>query len=58
MLNQQIFSIGTEIPFLGKFDPNKQNCLIKMKFGIYTNSNMLNLMMMFICFAMELKYSF
>ena len=30
--------------FLGKFDQNYYDCLFKIKFGIYINSNMLNLM--------------
>ena len=41
------FCFGLKMSFLGKFDPNEQNCLFKMKVGITTNSNMLNLMVMF-----------
>ena len=30
---------GIFLPFLSKFGPKNQNCLFKMKFVIYTNSN-------------------
>ena len=40
----QFFSLRPEIPVLGKFRPKNQNCLLKLKFGTETNSNMQNLM--------------
>ena len=36
----------------------RQNCLIKMKLGVQTNSNMPHLMVIFICHALDSKYSF
>ena len=32
------------LPFLAKLGQKSQNCLLRMKFGISANSNMLNLM--------------
>ena len=41
------FYFRPKIPFLGKFGSKIQNCLFKLKFRTYTNSYVLNLMMMF-----------
>ena len=48
------FFLGPKIPSLGKFSPKIQNGLLKVKFGIKTNSNLSNLMMMFITFVLEI----
>ena len=42
----------------GKFGPINQNCLFKMKFGIWINSNMLNSMVMFTLSVLDQKYNF
>ena len=34
------------------------SCLFTMKFGVHTNSNMLNVMLMFTCPVLKWKYSF
>ena len=44
--------------FVGTFDQKYQNCLFEMKFGIQTNSNMLNLMVMFTFCILDQKYPF
>ena len=54
----QIFSFRLGLPFFGKFGPKRQNCLIKMKLGAYTDSNMLNLMVMFNCHVLDQEYPF
>ena len=38
--------LGWEMHFLGKFGPKNQNCLSRIKFGIKTDLNMLNSMVM------------
>ena len=38
-----------------KFGPKRKKCLIKMKLGTDTDSNMLNLMVMFICISCKLS---
>ena len=40
------FCFGLEKPFLGKFSPKYQNCLFQWRLGIWSNSNMLNSMVM------------
>ena len=47
-----------EIPFLGKFGPNNQNCQFKLKFGTKTNSNKQNLMVLFTFSIFNKKYPF
>ena len=47
-----------KIYFLGKFGPKNQKCLFKMKFGVQTNSNMMNLMVMFNFSLLDWKYIF
>ena len=44
--------------FLDKFGPKNHDCLFKMKLGFLTNSNMLNLMMMFTLSVLDRKYHF
>ena len=46
------------LPFLGKFCQKYHNCLIEIKFDIQSNSNILNLMVMFAYSFLNLKYSF
>ena len=53
-VNVYLSSLVQKRPFLGKFGPKNQSCLFKMKFAFKTNSNMLNLIVMFIfCFGPE-----
>ena len=54
----RISHLGIFLPFLSKVGPKNQNCLFKMKFGKYTNSNMLNSIMMFLflCFLTEVPF--
>ena len=47
-----------ELPFLGKFSPNNENCHFKLKFGTYSNWNMKNSMVMFTVFVFDWKYHF
>ena len=47
-----------EIPLLGKFASNNQNCLFKLKSGTYTNLNMLTLMIMLVLSLWDREYSF
>ena len=49
---------GLEISFVGKLDARNQNCFLKMKVCTQTNSNMLNLMKLFIYPALDGKYTF
>ena len=44
--------------FLGKFDLKNQNRVFKMKFDIWSNLKMLNLMEMFKLSLLDWKYSF
>ena len=44
--------------FFWRIWPKKQNCLFKIKLGIYTNLNMLNLMVMFTFSVLDWKYPF
>ena len=53
-----LFRFQSEMPFLGKFGRNCQNCQFKVKLGIWTNSNMQNSMMMFTLFVFDHKYPF
>ena len=41
------FRFRLQIPFLGKFGPKNQNCHFILIFGTWTNSNILNSMMVF-----------
>ena len=43
-------------PFMGKFGPKIQNCLLKVKFGVYTNSVMQSSMLMFTFYVFGWKY--
>ena len=52
------FCFGPEILFLGKFDPNDQNCQFEFKFGTYTNMNMQNTMVVFTFSIFDRKYLF
>ena len=54
----QFFSFGPEISFLGKFGSKNENCRFKIKVVIYTNLNILNLIVFFICPALNMKYPF
>ena len=47
-----------EIPFLRKFGPKYQNCHFKLKFGMYSNSNMENSMVIFNFSIFDWKYPF
>ena len=52
-----VFCFGPEIHFLDKFGKKKSQ-LLEMKVGTYTNSNMMNLVVMFICSTFDGKYPF
>ena len=52
------FCFHSEIPFLGKFGPNNQNCQFRQKFVTKANSNMQNSMVMFPFSFFEQKYFF
>ena len=52
------FYFQWEMPFFGKFGPKIQNCQFELKFGTSTNSNMENLMVVFIFSIFNQKYSF
>ena len=43
---------------LGNLVQKNQNCQFKLKFGTKTNSNMQNLMMLFILFVLYWNYNF
>ena len=45
-----------EIPFLGIFDPRKQNFQFKQKFGTKNNCNMQNSIVHFFCFPLEIPF--
>ena len=47
-----------EMPFLGKFGPENQNCQFKLKFVTSTNSNMQNSVVMFTFSVLSWKYPF
>ena len=47
-----------ETPFSGKFAPKTQNCQFKVKFGTYTNSNMLNTVVVFTFCILDGKHPF
>ena len=49
---------GPEIPFLRKFGPKYQICHFKLKFGMFSNSNMENSIMMFNFSNFDWKYPF
>ena len=53
-----VLSFELEITFLGKFGLTRQKFVIKIKLGAYNNSNMLNLVIMFICPVLYRKYNF
>ena len=53
------FWFRLEIPFLGKFGPENQNCQFKLKFGAKTNLNMQNLVVRvihFFCFWLGIPF--
>ena len=52
------FHFRLELPFLHKFGPKNQKCLLKVKFDSYTNSNMQNSVVVFTFSALDLKYLF
>ena len=54
----QIFSFRPETPFLGKYSQKNKNCQSRLKFGIHTNSNMQNSMVMFTFSVFDQKYPF
>ena len=54
----QIFSFRLETPFLGKYSQKNKNCQSRLKFGIHTNSNMQNSMVMFTFSVFDQKYPF
>ena len=53
-----IFCFWLETPILGKFGQENQNCLLKLKFGTYANSNMQNLVVMFTFSIFDRNYPF
>ena len=52
------FCCRSEKPFLGKSSQKNQYCQFKLKFGIKTNLNMLNSMMMLTISFFDWKYLF
>ena len=54
----QIFSFRPETPLLGKYSQKNKNCQSRLKFGIHTNSNMQNSMVMFTFSVFDQKYPF
>ena len=52
------FQFSTENILLGKFGKKKLNCWFKLKFGMETDLNMQNLMVVFILSALDWTYSF
>ena len=52
------FCFKSEILFLGKFGPKTQKSQFKLKFGIFTNSNIQNSMVMFPFSVLDQKYTF
>ena len=50
------FLFWTKITFLVKFRAKNQGYPTKMKLGIYTNLNMLNLMVMFAFSVLDVKH--
>ena len=52
------FCFRPEVPFLGKVRPNNHNCYFKLRFGIKTNFNMQNSMLMFTFSVFNWKYLF
>ena len=52
------FCFWLKILFLGKFGPTSQNYQLKLKFGIYTNSNMQSSMVVPIFSVFDWKYPF
>ena len=51
-----IFCFGAKIHFFSKFFPKTK--LFKMKLCTETNSNMLNVMVLFLCNELHVKYTF
>ena len=51
-------SFRPEIPLLGKFVLNIQNCQFKLKLGFWSNSNMLNLIAVFTHSFLDQKHPF
>ena len=47
--------VTPKIPFLGKFDPKKENRLFQLKFGTLTKSDTQNSMVMFTFFVLDRK---
>ena len=56
MLNSIVVLIGPA--FNGDFGQKNHNCLFMVKVITYTNSNMLNLIVTFICPALDMKSFF
>ena len=52
------FRFWLKLPILCKFDPKKQNCQFKLKFGIWTNSNIQNSMVLVIFSVLDQKHPF
>ena len=58
MMLLNIFCFVLEIPFLGKFCPKTQNCLLKLKFVTKTISNLLNSIVMLNSSVLDQKWPF
>ena len=54
----RFFRFWLEVPFLGKFGPKNQNCHFKLKFGIQTNSNMQDSVVLFTFSVLDRKHPF
>ena len=55
LMNLIVNSTG---PFLARYGPKGQKCLMKMKLGAWTNSDKFSLMVTLICLVLDRKYSF
>ena len=56
--NVDLFYFEQQISVLGKFDPQNQNSLFKINIVTYTNLNLVNPSVRFICTALNLQYPF
>ena len=52
-----VFTVLGQKPFFLQICSENQNCLFKIKLGVYTNLNVLNPMVMFICPVLDWKYN-
>ena len=55
LIFSRLFHFRLEIPFLGKFGPKTQNRFFKVKFETQSDSNMQNLMVVFILAVLDKK---